>query len=74
MGTRKRQEKGKITKKMTFASVLKKYPETADIFVQEGLHCIGCPFAMMETIEDGCKAHNINPDKLVEKINKAIKK
>jgi len=53
---------------------LKKYPEAAEIFIQEGLHCIGCPFAMMETIEDGCKAHNINPDKLVEKINKAIKK
>jgi hybrid cluster-associated redox disulfide protein len=66
--------KGKINKKMTFAEVMKKYPETAEIFIEEGLHCIGCPMAMMETIEDGCKAHDINADKLIKKLNKKLKK
>jgi hybrid cluster-associated redox disulfide protein len=65
---------GKITKKMTFADVLKKHPETAEIFMQEGLYCIGCPMAMMETIEQGCGAHGIDPDKLVEKLNKKLQK
>lgn len=59
---------------MSFAEVLKKFPETAEVFMKEGLHCIGCPMAMMETIEDGCKAHSINVDKLIEKINKKLKK
>jgi len=64
----------KITKKMSLASVMKKCPEAAEIFMKEGLHCIGCPMAMMETVEDGAKAHGINPDKLIEKVNKAVGK
>lgn len=63
----------KIDKKMSFAQVLKKYPETAEIFMKEGLHCIGCPLAMMESIEQGCLAHGIDADKLIEKINKKLK-
>lgn len=62
----------KITKKMSFANVLHKHPELAEEFMEEGLHCIGCPMAMMESIEDGAKAHGINADKLIEKLNKQL--
>lgn len=64
----------KISKKMSFSELLGKYPETAEIFQEEGMHCFGCPMAMSETIEQGCLAHGINPDKLIEKINRKIKK
>ena len=63
----------KITKKMTFSEVLQKYPESAEIFMNEGLHCIGCPSAGMETIERGCKAHGLKPEKIIEKLNKKLK-
>jgi len=67
------KKQGKISKKMSFAEVLENYPETADVFMQEGMHCIGCPMAMSETIEDGAAAHGIDADKLVEKLNKKKK-
>lgn len=64
----------KINKKMSFADILNEYPEAGELLMEEGLHCIGCPMAMMETLEEGCKAHGLDPDKLTKKINKKISK
>lgn len=64
----------KITKDMTFAEVIKKYPETIDVFLKHGLHCIGCPIGAMETIEQGAKAHRIDVEKLLEELNEVIKR
>ena len=63
----------RINEKMSLASVLEKYPEAAEIFIKEGLHCIGCAMASYESIEDGCKMHGIDAKKLVKKINKKLK-
>jgi len=58
---------------MKINDVLKKYPETAEIFMKYGFHCIGCVAAGFESIEDGAKVHGIDIDKLVEELNEAIK-
>ncbi len=50
----------KITKDMTFAEILNKYPEAAEIMLKHGLHCIGCHVAAFETIEQGSKAHGMS--------------
>jgi len=63
----------KINKKMKFSEVLHKFPDLAEVFIQEGMYCIGCPMSAQESIEQGCKAHGINPDKLVEKLNQRLK-
>ncbi|MBI5148067.1 DUF1858 domain-containing protein [Candidatus Pacearchaeota archaeon] len=59
---------------MDFASVMHKHPETAEVFFKHGMACFGCPMAMSESIEAGAIAHGINPDKLVDELNKALKK
>ena len=71
---KKKSEKEKITEKMTFAEAMHKNPESAEIFQNRGMHCVGCPMAMSETIEEGAKAHGINPKKLIEEVNKKVKK
>ena len=67
------KNKSKINQKMTFYEVIKKHPESVEVFIKEGMYCIGCPMSSMETLEQGCKGHGINPDKLIEKLNKKIK-
>lgn len=62
----------KISKKMKFSELLEKHPETVEILFQSGMHCIGCPMSRGETIEQGALSHGINPDKLVEKLNKKL--
>ena len=62
-----------ISGSMTFAEVLKKYPDTFVVFLQNGMHCIGCAMGASETIEQGASAHGIDSKKLVEELNKFLK-
>jgi hybrid cluster-associated redox disulfide protein len=65
---------GKITKKMILGEVARKYPETIDVFLQNGLPCAMCHLAFHESIEEGAKSHGIDVNKLVDQLNKSIKK
>ena len=65
--------KAKITKEMTISEVIKKYPKTAFVFMDYGLHCVGCPMAPSESIEEAVKLHQIDLKKLLGDLNKAAK-
>lgn len=45
-------------------------PEKAEILLQSGMHCLGCPASQAETIEEACEVHGIDVEELLEKINK----
>jgi len=57
---------------MTFGELLNMFPESSGVLVKSGMHCIGCPMAMAETIEDGARVHGINPNDLVRKLNNEL--
>lgn len=66
----------KITKEMTIGQVIRKYPKTIFVFLDYGLHCIGCPMAQSEngeTIEQAAKVHRIDLKKLLEDLNEKAK-
>lgn len=48
-------------------------PEVVEVLLESGMHCIGCPMATEETIEQGAIAHGIDPDELIKKINEKLK-
>jgi hybrid cluster-associated redox disulfide protein len=64
----------KITKQMTIAEVVVKWPETAGTFMEWGLYCYGCAVARYENIEQGAIAHGIPTDDLVKALNETIEK
>ena len=55
----------KITKDMIIGDILR----MAGVLVAGGMHCIGCPSAQMETIEEAALVHGIEPDLLVARVN-----
>lgn len=61
-----------IKKNSIIGDVLDKYPETAEIFLGIGMHCLGCPASRGETIEEACMVHGADSDALVLALNKAI--
>lgn len=68
--------KDKITKDTTIFETVQVKPEAAALLMDAGMHCVGCPMAMQETIEEGCLAHGLNKkeiDELVKKINETKK-
>lgn len=62
----------KITGEMTLGNVIKEWPETAEVFFQFGLHCIGCHISAYESVADGAKAHGVNPEELVKALNEKV--
>lgn len=64
----------KVNKDMIIMDVLKINPETAQFFLDIGMHCLGCPSASMESIEQACMVHGADVDKLVDDINAFLEK
>ena len=58
-----------VNKQMTIGQVLNMDRGTAPIFMEFGMHCLGCPHATAESLADACAAHGTDADRLVEKLN-----
>ena len=58
-----------ITKQSIIGDVLDYAPDTARFFFEIGMHCLGCPSARGESIEDACAVHGTDADALIKKIN-----
>ncbi|MDQ7096179.1 DUF1858 domain-containing protein [Desulfosporosinus sp. PR] len=61
-----------LTKEMTVGQVLRSYPQTIQVFLELGMHCLGCPSSMTESIEGAALTHGRNVDDLVAQLNQAI--
>ena len=59
----------KVTPDMIISEVLRMDKGTVPIFLSNGLHCLGCPSATGESIEDACAIHGIDAEKLVKELN-----
>ena len=62
-----------ITKDTIIGDILDIAPESAPLFLEIGMHCLGCPSARGESIEMACEVHGVDADDLVEKLNALIK-
>ena len=58
-----------INKETRIGELLQNAPEKADILLEAGMHCLGCPASQAETLEEACEVHGINVEELVEKLN-----
>ena len=59
----------KITLDMIIAEVLQIDQGVVPIFLDNGLHCLGCPSATGESIEEACAIHGLDADKLINELN-----
>lgn len=58
-----------IEKTTTIGELLNTAPEKADILLEAGMHCLGCPASQAETIEEACEVHGIDVEELIKKLN-----
>ena len=58
-----------VNKQMSIGEVLQIDRATAPIMMEYGMHCMGCPFSQMESLEMGCAAHGQDVNELVDKLN-----
>jgi len=62
----------KIEKETIIGDILDIAPQTAPLFMSIGMHCLGCPSARGETVEQACMVHGIDPDAFLEQVNEFI--
>ena len=59
----------KIEKTTKIGELLENAPEKADVLLESGMHCLGCPASQAETLEEACMVHGIDVDELLAKLN-----
>ena len=57
-----------ITRATKIGELLNVFPESAPILMEIGMHCLGCPSAQRETLEQAADVHGLDADDLVEDI------
>lgn len=62
-----------ISKDMVIAQMLELDMRIMPILMESGMHCVGCPSAQGETLEEAAIVHGLDPDLLVAKINAFLK-
>lgn len=58
-----------IEKTTKIGELLEIAPEKANILLDAGMHCLGCPASQAETLEEACAVHGIDVEELLEKLN-----
>lgn len=52
--------------------IVNTYPETIEVLMAKGMHCLGCPASQAESISDACLVHGLDPDEVIEAVNAKI--
>ena len=61
-----------VTKDTLIGDILDMDRDTAPYFLEMGMHCLGCPSARGESLEEACMVHGVVVNELLEKINKHL--
>lgn len=64
----------RIKKDMVIADMLQVDPGIAAILMASGMHCIGCPSAQGESLEEAAMVHGLDADELVKDVNDYLAK
>jgi len=59
------------TTELTVDEVMRRWPSTIRIFLDFGMHCVGCPIATFHTVDDACAEHRIDLDVFLRRLQAA---
>ncbi len=57
-----------LTKEMTIGEILRTKPEAAAVLMEAGMHCLGCPSAQGESLEEAAMVHGMDINELMSKL------
>ncbi len=58
-----------FSKDTKIGELLEQAPEKAEILLNAGMHCLGCPASQAETLEEACEVHGIDVEELIKELN-----
>ena len=61
-----------ITKATTMGEMLQYDMGIAYVLMEAGMHCVGCPSSIGESLEDACMVHGLNADEVMANIQEYL--
>ena len=61
-----------ITKQTTMGEMLEYDRGIGFILMQCGMHCVGCPSSIHESLEEACAVHGLNADEVLASIRQYL--
>ena len=61
-----------ITKDMTIGDILRVDEGLVPILLETGMHCLGCPSAQAESLQEACMVHGTDVNAIVGKMNEYL--
>lgn len=59
----------KVTKDMTIGEIIRLNPRNAEVLMNFGMGCVGCPSAQGETLEQAVQVHGIELGAILTALN-----
>lgn len=61
-----------ITKATTMGEMLQYDMGIAYVLMEAGMHCVGCPSSIGESLEEACMVHGLNADEVMVNIQEYL--
>ena len=61
-----------ITKATTMGEILQYDMGIAYVLMEAGMHCVGCPSSIGESLEEACMVHGLNADEVMANIQEYL--
>ena len=61
-----------ITKQTTIGDVLAYDQGIAYVVMRSGMHCVGCPSSIGESLEQACMVHGLDGDQVLQSITEYL--
>ena len=61
-----------ITKATTMGEMLQYDMGIAYVLMEAGMHCVGCPSSIGESLEEACMVHGLNADEVMANIQEFL--
>lgn len=66
------KNKKMISGEMLVGQIVNEYPQAVEILMEVGMHCLGCPSAQVERLEDAAMVHGLDPQTVVDTVNEKL--
>ncbi len=61
-----------VNEKTLIGEIVNTYPESIEVLLGVGMHCLGCPASQAESLENACAVHGLDPVVVAKAVNSAI--
>lgn len=62
------EKKIEINKAIIIGDLLKVMPQSAEVLMRCGMHCVYCPSAINESLEEACMVHGLDSDTVLDEL------